>query len=269
MPAGTAPCQQESPRTFTINLPEPTLMHPLLAQISHRPIPMSRKPWIMRQKWHDLLFAHWAVAPEQVQRVVPRELDLDLFDGQAYVGVVPFWMSGIRAHFAPPLPGLSTFPELNVRTYVRYENIPGVYFFSLDAASLPAVWGARAFYALPYFHAQMSVQSAGERFDYTSRRLSGPPAEFQGRYWPIAGSRARGPSPLEQFLTERYCLYTAHGGKVYRSYIHHTPWPLEGAEAEISVNTMASAAGIELPSTKPLLHFARNLEVLIWWPERA
>ena len=240
----------------------------LLAQTSHRQIPMPRKPWIMQQKWHDLLFAHWAIAPDQVRRVVPSELELDLFQGQTYVGVVPFWMSGIRARFAPPLPGLTTFPELNVRTYVRHGNIPGVYFFSLDAASLPAVWGARAFYSLPYFHARMSVQSAGEKFDYTSRRLSGPPAEFRGHYWPIGGTREHGPSLLEQYLTERYCLYAVRAGRVYRTFIHHTPWPLQDADAEISVNTMAQAAGIELPSAKPLLHFARNLEVLIWWPER-
>lgn len=253
---------------FTINLRGPSLMHPVLAQTSHRPIPMSRRPWMMQQRWHDLLFAHWAVAPEQIRPIIPAELELDLFGGQAYVGVVPFWMSGIRGRCAPPFPGMSTFPELNVRTYVRYGNIPGVYFFSLDAASLPAVWGARAFYSLPYFHARMSVQSMDGKFEYSSRRLSGPPAEFLGRYWPISGTRERGPSPLELFLTERYCLYTVRAGKAYRSYIHHTPWPLEDAEAEISVNTMAQAAGIDLPSTKPLLHFARNLEVLIWWPER-
>jgi uncharacterized protein len=241
----------------------------LLAQTSHRVIPMSRRPWIMQQKWHDLLFAHWAIAPEEMRRVVPPELELDLFEGQAYVGVVPFWMSGIRGRYAPPFPGMSTFPELNVRTYVRHGNIPGVYFSSLDATSLPAVWGGRTFYSLPYFHARMSVQASGGKFEYNSRRLNGPPAEFIGRYWPIAGTRTNGPSPLEHFLCERYCLYAVRGGRVYRTYIHHTPWPLQDAEADISVNTMAQAAGIELPLTKPLLHFSRNLEVLIWWPERA
>jgi uncharacterized protein YqjF (DUF2071 family) len=226
----------------------------------------------MRQRWHDLLFAHWAIAAADVRRVVPEELELDLYDGQAYVGVVPFWMSGIRSRFAPPLPGVSTFPELNVRTYVRRGGIPGVYFFSLDATSLPAVWSARAFYDLPYFHASMAIQSAGEQFGYSSTRRTRPgtqPAEFRGRYWPVSPPRQAQPGSLEHFLTERYCLYTAKAGTTRRAMIHHTPWPLQDAEAEIECNTMARAAGVILPERKPLLHFARFLEVLIWWPQRA
>lgn len=243
-------------------------MHYLPARTDHRPIPLAQGPWAMLQRWHDLLFAHWALPPEQVRRVVPSQLELDLFQGQAYVAVAPFHMSGIRARFLPALPGLSRFPELNVRTYVRYRNVPGVYFFSLDAASLPAVWGARAGYGLPYFHADMSVGGSSQ-IDYRSRRLQGPrPAEFRGRYWPVSEPQQREKHSIEYFLTERYCLYTVRGGKIFRGHIHHLPWPLQDAQAEISVNTMAKAAGIELPDSKPLLHFSRFLEVLIWWPER-
>ena len=119
---------------------------------------MPTAPWIMVQKWHDLLFAHWTVPIDNLRPLVPRELDLDLRDGKAYVAVAPFWMSCIRGRAMPPLPGLHTFPELNVRTYVKYQGIPGVYFFSLDAASRIAVKGARAFYGLPYFFADMSIQ---------------------------------------------------------------------------------------------------------------
>ena len=245
-------------------------MHPLLEQTGHRPIPMPRRPWTSTQKWHDLLFAHWAIAPESLRDLVPPQLELDLFDGKAYVGVIPFWMSGIRGRSLPPLPGLNSFPELNVRTYVRYRDTPGVYFFSLDAANLAAVWAARAVYALPYFHAHMSIRSAGEKFSYTSRRLQNPrPAEFIGRYWPVSAVRTSARDSLEYFLTERYCLYTIKRSKVYRTYIHHTPWPLQDADAQIDMNTMAQSAGIDLPATKPLLHFARFLEVLIWLPERA
>src|SRR5215472_11803409 len=125
-------------------------MHPLLQQTAHRTIALPRGPWIMKQTWHDLLFAHWAMAPEIVRPLVPAQLELDLFSGQAYVAVVPFWMSGIRGRWAPPLPGLNRFPELNVRTYVRHQNVPGVYFWSLDAANQVAVWTARAGYGLPY-----------------------------------------------------------------------------------------------------------------------
>ena len=223
----------------------------------------------MMQRWHDLLFAHWALPAEQIRPLVPSQLELDLFQGKAYIAVAPFHMSGIRARFLLPVPGLSRFPELNVRTYVRYGNIPGVYFFSLDAASLPAVWGARLGYGLPYFHAEMSV-SGSEQIEYRSRRLQKPhPAEFSGRYWPISGPRQREKSSLEFFLTERYCLYAVRAGTVFRAYIHHLPWPLQDAEAEIQGNTMAKASGIELPDAKPLLHFSRFLEVLIWWPEKA
>lgn len=245
-------------------------MHSLLRRINHRPIPLPKAPWILLQRWHDLLFAHWPLAAERVRSLVPPQLELDLFGGKAYIAVAPFHMSGIRARFLPPLPGLSRFPELNVRTYVRYQGIPGVYFFSLDAGSLPAVWGARAGYGLPYFHAEMSVTTGQSQIEYRSRRLQEPrPAEFLGRYWPISEARQRGKNSLEYFLTERYCLYAIRGGKVFRAYIHHLPWPLQDAEAEIEVNTMAQAAGIELPKTTPILHFSRFIEVLIWWVKPA
>lgn len=243
-------------------------MHYLLARTDHRPLQLPKRPWIMLQRWHDLLFAHWPLPPEQVRRVVPSQLELDLFQGQAYVAVAPFHMSGIRARFLPVLPGLSRFPELNVRTYVRYHGIPGVYFFSLDAANLPAVWSARAGYGLPYFHAEMSVSGSSE-IQYRSHRLKGPrAAEFWGRYWPVSEPQKRDKNSVEYFLTERYCLYAIRRGKVFRGHIHHLPWLLQDAQAEIQLNTMAQAAGIELPDAKPLLHFSRFLEVLFWWPER-
>jgi uncharacterized protein len=244
-------------------------MHPLLLETAHRPIPLPGGPWIMRQKWHDLLFAHWAMAPDKLRPLVPRELELDLYDGSAYVVVAPFWMSGIRGRCAPPLPFLHKFCELNVRTYVRYKDVPGVYFFSLDAGSLPAVLGARASYKLPYFHAAMLIRGSGDAFEYSSSRLQMPrPAEFHARYWPISPPRIREKGTVEYFLTERYCLYVVRRGSVLRAVIHHTPWALQDAEAEIDVNSMAQAAGLELPDSKPLLHFSRLMEVLVWWPEK-
>jgi uncharacterized protein YqjF (DUF2071 family) len=248
-------------------------MHPLLFETDHRPFPLPRGPWIMKQNWHDLLFAHWQVPSDAIRKLVPAGLDLDLFGGKAYVAVAPFHMSGIRARMFPALPGLSRFPELNVRTYVRYRDIPGVYFFSLDAANLPAVWSARVAYGLPYFHAEMASRNSGEAVEYSSLRRQAPalharnPAEFRGRYWPVSEPMRREKDSLESFLTERYCLYAIRRDKLLRAKIHHLPWPLQDAEAEIDVNTMAKAAGIELPRSKPLLHFSRFLEVLIWWPE--
>jgi uncharacterized protein len=228
----------------------------------------------MVQKWHDLFFAHWTVPVEKLRPLVPRELELDLRDGKAYLAVAPFWMSGIRGRGMPPLPGLHTFPELNVRTYVKYQGIPGVYFFSLDAASRIAVKGARVFYGLPYFFAHMSIrnisaQNAGERFHYSSTRVNNPkPAELRAQYWPVTEPRVREAKSLAAFLTDRYCLYTVREGKVFRAYIHHLPWNLQDAQAEFEVNTMARAAGLDLPSEPPLLHFSKLLEVLIWWPRQ-
>ena len=217
----------------------------------------------MAQTWHDLLFAHWPVEAEVLRRAVPPQLPLDTFDGRCWVGVVPFHMSGIHARGLPRLPGLSKFPELNVRTYVVRDGKPGVYFFSLDAASLPAVWTARKFFRLPYFHASMSAEVDGDSTRYYSRRHQ-TNAEFRGRYRPLGDVQRSDKGSLEHWLTERYCLYTVHGGRVFRGEIHHQPWPLQKAEAEIEVESVAAAAGISLPSSPPLLHFARKLEVLIW-----
>jgi uncharacterized protein YqjF (DUF2071 family) len=214
----------------------------------------------MAQSWHDLLFAHWPVTDSAMRPLVPQVLELDLFDGSAWVAVVPFWMSGVRARGMPALPGLSRFPELNVRTYVGYKDKPGVFFFSLDAASLPAVWAARAFYHLPYFHADMKAEVTDAGVAYRSRR-SGSPAEFRGRYQPV---ELRRKGSLEHWLTERYCLYTVHSEHVYIGEIHHEPWPLQDAAVEIEANTMGAAAQIRLPERAPLLHFAQRLDVLIW-----
>jgi hypothetical protein len=158
---------------------------------------------------------------------------------------------------------MSRFPELNVRTYVTHGGKAGVYFFSLDAANLAAVWSARTFYHLPYFHSAMSCQGSGESVRYSCRRHRST-AEFLGCYSPTSEVRLREKGSIEHWLTERYCLFTTHRNQVYRGEIHHMPWPLQEAEAEFEINTMAAAAGISLSDTAPLLHFARKLEVLIW-----
>lgn len=194
----------------------------------------------------------------------------------------------------PPLPGLSRFPELNVRTYVTYKGKPGVYFFSLDITSRVAVWGARTFYHLPYFHASMDTRDERGRILYSSKRDNSrsfrsrgrpfdsaqgtlgrlpphepDPAEFLGSYTPVGPARVRDKGSLEDFLTARYCLYTVHENQAYRCEIHHLPWPLQDAEATIERNTMGASAHIELPDSAPLLHFSKRLDVLIWPIRRA
>jgi uncharacterized protein len=243
-------------------------MNSILRASEHRPWPIPSGPWIMKQIWHNLLFAHWPLPETAIRPLVPAQLSLDTFDGQCWVGVIPFYMTGISARGLPPIPGLSSSEELNVRTYVNYGGKPGVYFFSLDAASLPAVWAARTFYHLPYFHAVMKLEeSNGKIFYFSSRRSS--PAEFRGWYHPTSEVQLAERGSLPHWLTERYCLYTTHRGGVYRCEIHHLRWPLQDAGAKIEMNTMASATGITLPDVSPMLHFARRLKVLIWPLRRA
>jgi uncharacterized protein len=241
----------------------------ILAHSEHRPWPLPQRPWIMRQEWNRLLFAHWAVAPEVLRPLVPPMLPLDIRDGRCWVAVTPFYVSGLRARGLPPVPGTSAFPELNVRTYVSLGGKPGVYFFSLDAGAISAVFGARLFYALPYFFARIRVRVGRDTVHYQClRRHMGRTAEFDAEYSPAASVFNAAPGSLEDFLSERYCLYAVQGKRLYRAEIHHLPWPLQPASANIATNTMAAAAGIDLPDTPPLLHYAEHLEVLVWTPER-
>jgi uncharacterized protein len=222
----------------------------------------------MKQVWHDLLFMHWPIAAAQLRPLIPAELEIESCEGSAWVGVVPFHMSGIRARWMPPIPGASVFPELNVRTYVRAGGKPGVWFFSLDAANSLAVAGARRFFHLPYFRARMHANSRprGEiQYDSHRTHAGAASADFRGRYRALDDNvfQARRGS-LEYFFVERYCLYAASGRRIFCGEIDHTPWPLQRAEAEIEVNTMAAASGITLAASKPLLHFARRQEVRVW-----
>ena len=241
--------------------------HEILNEIAHRPWPMPDSPWVMTQTWHDLLFAHWPVDVAPLRAKVPRPFTLDLYDDQAWVGIIPFHMTNVAPRGVPALPWVSAFPELNVRTCVTVHGKPGVYFFSLDAANPVAVGVARTLARLPYFTAAMDVQERDGWIEYSSRRTSGraPEAALKGRYRPIGPAQPPARGTLEYFLTERYCLYTVDGaGHPYRLDIHHPPWSLQAAEAEFDVNTMAEAAGIRLPHVPPLLHFARRQDMIAW-----
>jgi uncharacterized protein YqjF (DUF2071 family) len=200
--------------------------------------------------------------------MVPDAFPLDTFEGDAWIAVVPFHMSNVGPRLTPSLPGLSAFPELNVRTYVRVGDKPGVYFFSLDAASAVAVAGARSLLRLPYFAASMSVEPDGDAIEYRSRRSSEPAAALDVRYGPIGPPAHHPPGSLEYFLTERYCLYAIdHFGHPYRLEIQHRPWPLQPAEAEFRVNTMTQPIGLRLDGA-PLLHFAKRIDMVCWMPRR-
>ncbi|HYZ19210.1 MAG TPA: DUF2071 domain-containing protein [Gaiellaceae bacterium] len=220
--------------------------------------------WLQAQTWERLLFAHWRLPAEVLRTHVPEQLPLDTFEDSAWLGITPFRLSGLRLRGLPPLPVISSFPEVNVRTYVTLDERPGIFFFSLDAASRPAVEAARLVYKLPYYLARMSAERAAGATEYASERKDerGHRAVFRGRYAPIGEPSAAEPGSREYFLTERYCLYTVHENVVHRAEIHHPPWPLQSAEATIAENTMPPP-GIELEGA-PVLHYSERQDVVIW-----
>lgn len=235
------------------------------AVTAHRPWPLPQRPWIMYQRWERLLFAHWPVDVAQLRARVPPPLVIDLHEGQAWLSVAAFAIEGLRGRGLPPLPGTSSFPEFNVRTYVRYGDKPGVWFFSLDAASLLAVVGARMTYALPYYHARMAVERQGDWIHYRCERDEN--ARFDGRYRPVGDAFTAAPGSLEEFLVERYALYAARNAqRLERTDIQHPPWRLHAAEAGIGTNTMVAAAGITVPERAPLLHYSERQDVVAWAP---
>ncbi len=238
-----------------------------LEQTAHRPWAVPGSPWIMRQTWHELLFAHWPVDASALGPSIPPPRQLDLFDGRAWLGIVPFRMTNVAPRAVPALPRLSAFPELNVRTYVTLGGKRGGWFFSLDAASALAVFGARTFFHLPYYTAEMRVERRNGAIVYRSRRTTAgaAAAELVAAYRPTSAIFNPVPGTLEHFLTERYCLYTVdRTGRPLRLEIHHGPWPLQRADADIELNTMASACGIGLPDTPPLLHFSLRQDMVGW-----
>ena len=237
-----------------------TRQHRSLEHLEHRPWPAPTRGWIMGQTWEELLFAHWRVPADVVREHVPPGLEVDEFDGSAWVGVTPFRLTGLRGRGLLPLPYVSSFLELNVRTYVTADEKPGIWFFSLDASSRVAVEAARRTYRLPYFHARMSATKRGEWLDYECARIAEPGRVFSGRYRPTGAVFHAEPGSLEWFLTERYCLYATDRGRLARAEIHHELWPLQAAEAEVE---LASIAPLELPG-EPLVHFSRRQDVVIW-----
>lgn len=242
------------------------MIHPSLQHTTHRPWKLPRTPWVMAQTWGNLLFAHWRVPIEELRRQIPQPLEIDTFEGEAWIGVVPFELR-IRPRFCPVVPRIASFPEINVRTYVTYEGKPGVWFFSLDATSAVAVRAARWSFNLPYFDARMRCEDQGDQITYSSARLE-ENAAFNAGYEPISETWFAEPDSLAAWLTERYCLYAAsRSGMISRTEVHHAQWPLQDAKAEITTNSMTEPIGIALDG-QPLLHFAKHISVVNWSPRR-
>ena len=234
---------------------------------SHRQWPAPKRSWFLRMNWHDLLFMHWPVDVTELQRALPEGVEADVYDGQAWIGIVPFRMSGVAPRYIPNLPWLSAFPELNVRTYVTVNGKPGVWFFSLDATNPIAVRGARKLFHLKYMDAKIQMKKEESWIRYVSKRThhGEPPAELDIEYRPLGTAYRSQPDSLEHFLTARYCLYVkTPRGEVLRGEIDHDPWDLVDAQAIIHSNTMLNGLGIQLPDSEPLLHFSRCTKVVAW-----
>lgn len=240
---------------------------------SHRPWPVPERRWLMRMVWEDLLFAHWRVDAAALRRVVPAALELDLLDGEAWLAVVPFRMRGVLPRGVPALPFCSAFAELNLRTYVRHRGVPGVWFFSLDAASKIAVRAARAWFRLPYFDARMDVRSGpDDTVHYSSERThaNAPAARLGVSYAPVGPEFAAPTDARIAWLVERYRLYAVdRRGSVLVGEIHHSPWTLRTARADFAIDTMSEQIGLVRHGPPDLLHFAKRLGVVAWAPERA
>lgn len=232
----------------------------------------TRRPG-MWMEWHELAFLHWPVPAATLRPHVPDSLELDTFDGDAWLGIVPFRMEGVRP-FGISLPSTAggAFPELNVRTYVTPRassdgRKPGVWFFSLDAASWSAVRAARRWFHLPYFDARMSSRTVSGEVRYESERTHrhAPKWSFRARYRPTGRARAAEPGSLEAFLVERYCLYARdRRGRLYRGDIHHAPWPLQEGEASIEHCELSLPHTGTLLKRAPLVHYSERLDVRAW-----
>lgn len=227
-----------------------------LDETEHRPYPLPEGRWTMGQTWLHLLFAHWRVPEEILRPHVPERLELEEHDGSAWVSLTPFAVTGLRLRGVPPLPLLSSFRELNCRTYVRAGGRPGIWFFSLDASSRAAVAAAQSVYRLPYRHAHIEAGDDWFRADTDGG------GSFRARYHGVGVPAPAQPGTLEHFLVERYCLYASEGH--VRTDIHHAPWPLQPAEAEVEQRGIAP---VELEGA-PICHYARRLDVVIWSPRR-
>ncbi len=249
-------------------------MHSSFSRIDHRPWPLPAGRFNWRQSWIDLLFAHWRIDANLLRPLVPKELEIQEFDGSSWIGVVPFRMENVMLRGVPNMPWVSAFAELNVRVYVEYKGRSGVWFLSLDAANSVAVWAARKFFHLPYYWAAIQIQERDGGFDYASKRRRGGLgagksgqnfANFQASYKPISAVYEAQPGTLEHWLTERYCLFAqSPAGELFSADVHHVPWPLQKAEATISENRLFEPHNLTVEGPPELLHFSKSIDVAVW-----
>jgi uncharacterized protein YqjF (DUF2071 family) len=230
----------------------------------HLPFPMPEKPHALVQEWRNLTFMHWEVEPEVLMPHIPKGLEIDLFQGKAYVGTIPFVMKNVRPRMLPSLPGVSTFPEFNIRTYVTKNGKPGVLFITLDAQSRITCWHAPRSYGLPYRYAKCKLNASNEKYSWKSRRTSDG-VELEGECEIHGESRVAEKNSLEYFLFERYSLYTEHRGKLHMAYTLHAPWVFKDGNVKITKNTLTESYGLGIDVINPhYVHASEGVYVQTW-----
>lgn len=238
---------------------------------AHRPWPLPNRRWAMTMSWIDLLGAHWPVDPNLLEPTIPDGLTLDTYEGDAWLSLIPFEMDNVHPRGLTWSPLSMKFPEFNVRTYVTVDgDKPGVWFYSLDATSRLTVTGARTFFHLPYFNADMNIDVDGDTVDYQSRRThrGEPNAEFRVTYRPTGPAEHADEGSLEYWLMERYCLYAEHRGALFRGDVQHRPWALRPAEADIELNTIFEWLKLDLPDEPALTNYVDGIHTLAWTLDR-
>ena len=228
----------------------------------HLPFPMPARKYTLSQEWRDLTFMHWEVEVEKLTPHLPEGLDVDTFEGKAFIGVVPFVMKNVRPTWFFSTPFVSTFPEYNIRTYVRKDGIPGVFFLTLEAQSLVTCSYAPRAYGLPYRYAKGSVKKRGKNVNWHSSRINGN-LKLIGSTEITGNLQQALPGSLEEFLFERYSLYTSKNGKIMRGYTHHKKWSFQRAKVAITDNSLTEsfALGIKNLSSPELVHFSSGVNV--------
>jgi uncharacterized protein YqjF (DUF2071 family) len=236
-------------------------------EVTHRPWPIISQNWIIRQSWSNVLFIHWPISAELLRPHIPRSLEIDTFDGTAWMSVVVFVMEGIYLRGLSALSVTPKFAEINVRTYVHLDGKPGVYFMSLDVGDLASLMIAKRWYRLPYKAAQISFQKEGRTFLCQSLRKgkSNVPIGFHGNFIPLSGVYLSKKEMFDYWLTERYCFFSANKrGNIYGGEIHHQPWPLQKVEIEICRNSLFTPFQFDLSEEKTIAHFSKGLDTLFW-----
>ncbi|HTX39848.1 MAG TPA: DUF2071 domain-containing protein [Bryobacteraceae bacterium] len=267
-PAAGAPEQHTGIRQFASGVTG--RVENVFASLTKRAAKPPERPWVLFMTWRDLLFASWRVPPEIIRAKVPPELELDTFDGSAWVSMVPMSVTGMHFRGVAPIPGIEALRELNLRTYVTRGGKGGVYFLSIECPAVVSDWMAVHFFGVPYLRAQIATFNDGTTYQYASERVqeNEPPAAFFGSFRPVGEPASPTPGSLEQFLVERYSLYFVKNGVVYRGDIHHDDWKLQPADVTLAVNTIPKAAGLDLPAKPDHLVFSVETDTLIWLPVR-